>query len=194
MDVAEARLAEVGYLGVSLEEVAREVGVSKPALYYHFPGGKEELFVGISHRALRITRENLERVMSGPTDGAGRLHAAARWLMDEHERGRPMGELRDLNKFVAEEHHAGLAEGFYGALFGPIRRTIASAVESGEFREEFDPDFLTWSFLGLALGMMDVGNVQTGLPGDDSPGTPTAPGGEGSADRMVDLFLDGALK
>ena len=81
MDVAEARLAGVGYLGVSLEEVAREVGVSKPALYYHFPGGKEELFVEIAHRALRLTRESLERVMSGPGSGAERMRAAARWLM-----------------------------------------------------------------------------------------------------------------
>lgn len=191
MDVAEARLAEAGYLGVSLEEVAKEVGVSKPALYYHFPGGKEELFVEIAHRALRQMRDSLERAVSGPGSGAERLHAAARWLMDEHARGRPMGELRDLVKFVAEEHHAGLAAGFYGSLFGPIRRTIAAAVESGEFRAEFDPDFLTWSFLGLALGMMDVGDVPTGA---DAPETPTAPGGEGTADRMVDLFLDGALK
>ena len=40
MDVAEMHLGGSGYLGISLEEVAREVGVSKPALYYHFPQGK----------------------------------------------------------------------------------------------------------------------------------------------------------
>lgn len=192
MDVAEARLAEVGYLGVSLEEVAREVGVSKPALYYHFPGGKEELFVELAHRALRHTRENLERVMSGPESGAARLHAAARWLMEEHERGLPMGELRDVAKFVAEDHQAGLAEGFYGSLFGPIQRTIAAAVESGEFRA-YDPNFLALSFLGLALGMMDVGSAPDVAPGNDRPGPPTTGGAE-VADRMVNLFLDGALK
>lgn len=189
MDVAEARLAEVGYLGVSLEEVAREVGVSKPALYYHFPGGKEELFVELTHRALRHTRENLERVMSGPGGGAESLHAAARWLMEEHERGLPMGELRDVAKFVAENHRAGLAEGFYGSLFGPIRRVIAAAVESGEFRDN-DPDFLALSFLGLALGMMGVRSAPDAAPGG---GKPRPAGSAEAADRMVDLFLDGAL-
>src|SRR3712207_9411055 len=64
MNVAEAHLGEGGYLGVSLEEVAREVGVSKPALYYHFPDGKEELFVAIAHRALGEHRNGLERAIS----------------------------------------------------------------------------------------------------------------------------------
>ena len=97
---------------------------------------------------------------------------------------------------VAEEHRAGLAEGFYGSLFGPIRRTIAAAVESGEFRDN-DPDFLALSFLGLALGMMEVGGPPGGPPGDapggDWSGPPTTIGATEAADRMADLFLGGAL-
>jgi len=188
MDAAEARLAEVGYLGVSLEEVAREVGVTKPALYYHFPEGKEQLFVEIAHRALRRTREGLERAMSGHETGAGRLGAAARWLMDEGERGHPMAELRGLVEFVDERHQPALVEGFYGALYAPVRRTVASAVASGEFREG-DPDFLTWAFLGLASGMLDVQRLPPGapLPADGSDAA-------GMAGRAVDLFLHGVLK
>jgi len=188
MDVAEAGLVEMGYLGVSLEEVARAVGITKPALYYHFPEGKEQLFVEIAHRALKRMREGLERVMSGPETGAGKLGAAARWLMEEGNRGQPMMELRGLVDFVGERHRPGLAQGFYGALYGPIRRTIAAAVDSGEFREG-DPDFLTWAFLGLASGMLDVQR----LP----PEAPVPAGGLGGAemaDRAVLLFLRGVLK
>jgi AcrR family transcriptional regulator len=71
MDVAEVHLLKVGYMGVSLEEVASEVGVSKAALYYHFPAGKEQLFVRIGHRSLARVREGLERAMAGTADGAG---------------------------------------------------------------------------------------------------------------------------
>ncbi len=87
-----------------------------------------------------------------------------------------MNELRGVANFVDERHKAALAEGFYGSLYGPIRRAIASAVESGEFRQN-DPDFLTWAFLGLASGMLDVR--------DRSAASAEA------ADRMVELFLDG---
>jgi AcrR family transcriptional regulator len=188
MDVAEARLAESGYLGVPLEEVAREVGVTKPALYYHFPEGKEQLMVEIAHRALRRIRIGLERAMSGPESGAGRLAAAARWLMDEGARGRPVNELRDLAEFVAEEHRGGLAKGFYESLYGPIRRTISSAIDAGEFRAN-DPEFLTWAFLGLTSGMLDVQRMPASSPRPDGEANDT---GE-MPDRMVDLFLRGVL-
>ena len=81
MDVAEAHLARQGYMGVSLEAIAGEVGVSKPALYYHFPGGKEQLFVEIAHRSLDRIRAGLESSMGRAGSGAGKLSAAARWLM-----------------------------------------------------------------------------------------------------------------
>jgi len=187
MDVAETHLGGGGYLGVSLEEIAREVGVSKPALYYHFPQGKEELFVAIAHRALAHHREGLERVMADYEAGADKLHAVARWFMSESNQDHPMDELRDLARFVSEQHQLELAEGFFGSLYGPIHRTISSAVDSGEFSNN-SPEFLTWAFLSLLSGMLQVNNTPSGpvLP----QATRTA---EGMADRTVDLFLNGVL-
>jgi AcrR family transcriptional regulator len=187
MDVAERHLGGGGYLGVSLEEVAREVGVSKPALYYHFPQGKEELFVAIAHRALAYHREGLERAMAAHEAGADKLRAVARWLMSESHQDHPMDELRDLARFVNEHHQAELAKGFFGSLFGPIHHAISSAVSSGEFSEN-SPEFMTWAFLSLLSGMLQANNAPAGptLP----EATRTA---EGMADRIVDPFLNGVL-
>jgi AcrR family transcriptional regulator len=185
MDAAETHLGVGGYLGVSLGEVAREVGVSKPALYYHFPQGKEELFVAIAHRALAHHREGLERAMAAHETGADKLRAVARWFMSESNGEHPMDELRDLARFVGEQHQAELAEAFFGSLYGPIHRAISSAVESGEFSEN-SSEFVTWAFLSLLSGMLQVNNAPAGpaLP----EVTRTA---EGMADRTVDLFLNG---
>jgi AcrR family transcriptional regulator len=187
MDVAETHLGGGGYLGVSLEEVAKEVGVSKPALYYHFPEGKEELFVAIAHRALAHHREGLKRAMADHEAGADKLRAVARWLMSESNQEHPMDELRDLSRFVSEQHQAELAEGFFGSLYGPIHRAISSAVESGEFSEN-SPELLTWAFLSLLSGMLQVTNAPAGPASPEV--TQTA---EGMADRTVDLFLNGVL-
>jgi AcrR family transcriptional regulator len=59
------RLGKGGCLRVSLEEVARDVGVSKPALYFHFLEGNEELFVAIAHRALEQYRAELAAAFFG---------------------------------------------------------------------------------------------------------------------------------
>jgi len=187
MDVAETHLGGSGYLGVSLEEVAREVGVSKPALYYHFPQGKEELFVAIVHRALEHHREGLERAIAAHDSGAAKLRAVASWLMIESNQDHPMDDLRDLSRFVGEQHQLELAEAFFGSLYGPIHQAISSAVESGEFSEN-SPEILTWAFLSLLSGMLQVNNAPAG---------PTLPGAtltaEGMADRTVEVFLNGVL-
>lgn len=183
MDVAEAHLARQGFMGVSLEAIAGEVGISKPALYYHFSGGKEQLFVEIAHRSLDRILAGLEGSMGRAGSGAEKLSEAARWLMEEGARGHPVNEMRDVARFSSEEHHGALAEGFCRSLYGPIHGAIASAVASGEFRDG-DPDFMTWAFLGLVSGMLDV----RGMPSEGS--------GKGSAqiaDEMVGVFLEGVL-
>jgi len=107
--------------------------------------------------------------------------------MADRDPQQPMGELRDLGRFVDERYQFELADGFYGALYSPIRPVVAKAIESGEFRDN-DPDFLTWSFLGLFSGMLEVLRAPSG-----SPALKAVSGGENTADQMVDLYLNGVL-
>lgn len=189
LDVAERHLAVGGYLGVSLEEVAREVGVSKAALYYHFPDGKEELFTELSHRSLERIRAGIEASIGGQESGAERLRAVARWLVDEHDRGHPLRELRELPRFLGEENRRGISEGFFESHYRPVRRVIVQAVASGEFRSA-DPDFSAWAFLGLIAGMIDVRDIPR-TP-DAAPDLPDHTPHE-SATALADLFLHGVV-
>lgn len=183
MDVAEAHLSRQGYMGVSLEAIAAEVGVSKPALYYHFPGGKEQLFVEIAHRSLDRILSGLEGSMAGVESGAGKLSAAARWLMEEGARGHPVNEMRDVARFASGEHGGALADGFRRSLYGPINAAIVSAVGEGEFRNG-DPEAMTWAFLGLVSGILDVSGM---------PDVWLGRARKDMSEEMVGIFLRGAL-
>lgn len=189
MDAAEAHLSRVGYRGLSLLEVSREVGISKPGVYYHFPEGKEQLIVAIAHRSLQRVREGMEWAMSGTGDGASKLRAATSWIMSQSKDGHPLKEMNDVSRFVDERHHGALAEGFHDSCYGPLRRVIAAAIDSGEFRQA-DPDFLTWSFLGLVCGMLDVEHTTLNSP--VLPALSTK--GSDMAQRTTNLFLNGALR
>src|SRR5215470_20338096 len=59
---AEGFFIERGFKGVSMKDVADAVQVTPAALYYHFPGGKGELFVETLRQFLR---EIAERVFQG---------------------------------------------------------------------------------------------------------------------------------
>lgn len=45
IDIATKLFQQKGYIGVGLNEILKECGISKGSLYYHFPNGKEELLI-----------------------------------------------------------------------------------------------------------------------------------------------------
>ncbi len=70
LDAAEARLLEQGPAGLVLDAVARDAGVSKGGLLYHFPS-KSELVDGLVERMLEGF-EDEQRHQATRDDGPGR--------------------------------------------------------------------------------------------------------------------------
>ena len=61
VDAARALFAERGYAGVGTEEIVRAAGVTRGALYHHFPG-KRELFEAVYER---VEAQLAERIATG---------------------------------------------------------------------------------------------------------------------------------
>ena len=76
LDVAEALFIERGYTGVSMEDIARSAGVSRPVVYEHL-GGKEEAYLGCVRRVEQDWLERAVRRTAEETDPRARLVAAA---------------------------------------------------------------------------------------------------------------------
>ena len=73
LNVAHALFAERGYAAVTMDEVAGEVGVTKPLLYNYF-GNKERLYVACMERAgdaLSATIAEAVRATASPGDALG---------------------------------------------------------------------------------------------------------------------------
>lgn len=58
LNAAEARLCEVGPEGLKLQEIARDVGVSHPAILHHF-GSRQGLVTAVVQRALDSLRNDV---------------------------------------------------------------------------------------------------------------------------------------
>lgn len=72
LDAAEARLLKLGPAGLVLDAVAKEAGVSKGGLLYHFPS-KDALVAGLTDRML----DGFDAVQD--TIAGGDTHPAGRW-------------------------------------------------------------------------------------------------------------------
>ena len=70
--VARTALAEKGFDGTSVEEIAARAEVSKPVLYEHF-GGKEGLYAVVVDREVRTLHSSLRVALTTPNVGSRRL-------------------------------------------------------------------------------------------------------------------------
>ena len=61
LDTAASRFEAKGYAETFVDEIVRELGITKAAVY-HYWGSKEELLAGIQDRALALSREMLDRL------------------------------------------------------------------------------------------------------------------------------------
>jgi AcrR family transcriptional regulator len=81
---ADRLFAERGYAAVSLRDIAQEIGIRHASLYYHFPQGKEELYVAVMERRMRLYHAGLEQAIAlAGKSWQDQLYAAALWLLEQ---------------------------------------------------------------------------------------------------------------
>ncbi|MFK3777649.1 TetR/AcrR family transcriptional regulator [Agrobacterium sp. NPDC089420] len=81
-----------GYAGVGLSEILAETGLPKGSLYYHFPGGKEQLAAEATRWAGRKVAELIDVSFDGAASFAAGSVALCRAIANlSREDGRIMG-------------------------------------------------------------------------------------------------------
>lgn len=77
-----------GYHGTGLKQILAESGAPRGSLYFHFPGGKEELVCAALHACGREWRDRLEAVIAGIDDLASAIQTVCAVLARELEESR----------------------------------------------------------------------------------------------------------
>lgn len=81
-------LRRQGYHATGLAEVVEESGAPKGSLYFHFPGGKEELAKAALERSAEVLRTKLAATMAAAKGPGAALRAVTSTLADELEASR----------------------------------------------------------------------------------------------------------
>lgn len=178
LTVAEPLFLHQGYGGVSLRDLGKELGIKPASLYYHFPGGKDELFVEVMQRMMERTRQGLQQAIgSAPADVRSQLRAAAGYLASQPPIDMTRMMRSDLVS-VAEDHSRRLQADMYRCLLRPIERLLLDGMERGELARTIDPMLVAGSFLVVVNSMHDA-QAYSHVPG------------ETMAVNVVDVLLDG---
>lgn len=123
LDAAEAIVRARGVSGLTLEAAAREAGVSKGGLLYHF-GSKEALLTGLLARMADWMRIDFEAAVAAQPEGPGRVaRAMLAWAFELTPEAVNERCDRAAAVFLAAFHHD-------PALLEPIRAVIARMREA----------------------------------------------------------------
>lgn len=135
MAVTKDRIAEVfakhverfGYRKTTLDEVARELGVSKKTLYVHFDG-KREIYSYLVARMAAGSRREMARAVAGLPTNAEKVTALVTMTL---QMGRAhIAETAEANWFQEYEVAADAYREATGSL---MREFVQSGIDNGEF-------------------------------------------------------------
>jgi TetR/AcrR family acrAB operon transcriptional repressor len=187
LDAALASFHAKGYSATTLEDIAREAGITRGAIQWHF-GSKAELY----NTLVRECYQEASEVFGGLYEAGGtplqklRL-VLVRWLgyTEENVKFRTMLELIMLKTEVSPELASGMQEKRHGnqltiRFFADL---IRQGIEAGEIRPEVHPEITATAALGLINGMTSIWLID-----------PVAFSLRGTADESVEIFLRGIAR
>jgi len=128
-EVFERHIGEVGYDKATLDDVAREMKMSKKTIYVHFDSKREIYAYIVERQAARERMRLAASVATLPTYSA-RLEAVMRFVL-ESARGHIDGTGRD--EWLREYEIA--ADAFRKANGDLMRELVQAGMDAGEFRQ-----------------------------------------------------------
>lgn len=118
LDAAEAIVRSRGVSGLTLDAAAREAGVSKGGLLYHF-GSKEAMLTGLLARMAEWMQQDFEAEVARQPEGPGRVaRAMMAWAFELTPETANERCDRAAAVFLSAFHHD-------PGLLGPIRAVVA---------------------------------------------------------------------
>lgn len=154
LDAAETLFMERGYSAIKLKHIAERVGVKESSIYYHFPKGKEALFVAVMQRNFGRHQHGIQKAIDeAGEDWVAQLRGVAYWLASQP----PMDVMRmsksdlpAIDPTVAFD----LEERIYAAVNLPIRQILERADAEGKAHVP-DCDLIAGIFIGM-VSSIDV--------------------------------------
>lgn len=179
LDVAEELFSTHGYAAVKLKDIAKALGMRQASLYYHVPGGKEELYVEVMKRNMARHRQGLEQAIDQVDNWQSQLKAAAHWFLSQP----PMDFTRMIQSDLRAIHHnhaQELIQTSYGAVFQPIELIFTRGHATGHIRDA-DIKLLTGTFLSILEGIHSIPNEWSDRTKEEM------------ATEIIDILVNGLL-
>lgn len=151
--------AEHGYEAVSMNDIARQAGVSKANVFHHHTS-KNDLYLTVVRRACTHSRERLTGLGSPQGDLSDRFHTFARGMLGD------MLEQAQVTRIIlrellldGEQRGPELAERVFGDNFATLVAVLKEGQKQGVLRRDLDPAMVASLLIGANVFFFEARDV-----------------------------------
>ncbi|MFC2145894.1 TetR family transcriptional regulator [Acidobacteriota bacterium] len=157
LDAALNVFSHKGYAQTTLEEVAREAGVTRGAIYWHF-SNKFEMFYAVLQELYRKAGERVTKIIDSDQRPVSKLHQLMREFLLIVANEEEFGIIEEVQLFKTRKgeefsrlykDHVENVKAMRELLAGLIREGIAA----GEFDSSLDPEVIIVALLSYIAGI-----------------------------------------
>lgn len=157
LDEARALFLTKGFAETSMQEIADAVGLTKPALYYHFTD-KQELLLAVLARELEESQQAFIATLGSEASLSSRLQEGATWCLSriKGDLGRLMN---DMHRVLPPDR----VKAFKCQHAMPVDmvcRVLNEAKAKGELTSDIDPKVLSQLYIGMIFGQLATQNSE----------------------------------
>ena len=156
LDVALKTVSRVGIEGLSIGDLAKEVGMSKSGLFAHF-GGKDQLQLAVLELATTKFVDHVLRPAFTAPRGEARIKAVFKnWLEHLNDEDELPGGSVLIAASIELDDRPGVLRNFVQKaqkdLISNIEKAARMAVEENDFRRSLDVEQFAWTLYSFVLG------------------------------------------
>jgi len=145
-------LVEKGYDAMSMEEVATRIGISRAAIYLHFPS-KEDLVLALLQRGIATSAERLDALLAETASPREKVRA----IIERSYGSTPQPSFQVFHALMhsptffskASEKRTTMED-----LWKPTVQRLEALLEQGKRCGDFDPDMPTSLMVSLLTGLL----------------------------------------
>lgn len=149
---AESLFMRLGLKGVSMDDVTRELGISKKTLYQFFDS-KEDLIMQVINRHRCEESESVANICRDAPDALQEMLAIARHVIVQFQQMSP-ATIFDLKKYYPEAWRM-VEQVQREYIYGVLKANIERGIQEGLYRNDFNADILARLYVGSVRWLTD---------------------------------------
>jgi AcrR family transcriptional regulator len=148
-DAAMELIGDRGFADASVDEIVDRAGVAKGTVYYHFSGKAELVEALIQDRLRPLAEQFRQAAEANADDPRAAIEALVRAELEFLSGNSSFSKLLLTELWREDRVWRGTLMLLRSELLTVMRDVIVKGIESGDFRDDIDPDFGASALFGM---------------------------------------------